>query len=396
MKMSREGYKMTELGEIPQEWIPDTLGNCLSKIVGGGTPSRDNEQFYQGEIPWATVKDLDNKFYKDDTIEHITLDAINNSASNLIPIGKIIVATRMGLGRGFINTAEMAINQDLKALFPKDNIDTRYLLHWFLNQAKNIESMGKGSTVKGIRLEELRALPIAIPTFTEQQKISDILSTVDQQIEQTDALIEKTKELKKGLMQRLLTKGIGHTEFRDTEIGQIPKGWEVKKLEEIVQICYGKNQKEVETEDGIYKILGTGGVIGNTNNYLWDKPSVLIGRKGTIDKPMYIEEPFWTVDTLFYTKVNEGYVAKWLYYYLNKIDLKKYNEATGVPSLSVAVLNTILVLVPPFKEQQKISKILSAVDSDIDIYESKKNKLENAKKALMNHLLTGKIRVLVQ
>ena len=154
------------------------------------------------------------------------------------------------------------------------------------------------------------------------------------------------------------------------------------------KLINGKSQKEVETENGIYKILGTGGVIGYTNEYLWNKPSVLIGRKGTIDKPMYIEEPFWTVDTLFYTKINNENNVKWIYYYLNNIDLKKYNEATGVPSLSVNNLNNIKVITPSLKEQEKIAEILSTVDKQIDNTEKLIQKNEDLKKGLMQQLLT--------
>ena len=114
--------------------------------------------------------------------------------------------------------------------------------------------------------------------------------------------------------------------YKETELGVIPQDWEVSKLREIVEICYGKSQKTVEDVNGVYKILGTGGEIGRTNSFLWDKPSVLIGRKGTINKPMYIEEPFWTVDTLFFTKVKENSFGKWLYYYLNKINATILNN----------------------------------------------------------------------
>ena len=180
--------------------------------------------------------------------------------------------------------------------------------------------------------------------------------------------------------------------YKMTELGEIPEEWEVKKLKDIANICYGKSQKEIETDDGKYKILGTGGVIGYTNDFLWNQPSVLIGRKGTIDKPQYIEEPFWTVDTLFYTKISKNYIAKWFYYYLDNINLKKYNEATGVPSLSVANLNTINIITPTYKEQEKIASILSSVDEKIEEYENKKEKLEELKKGLMQQLLTGKIK----
>ena len=95
-------------------------------------------------------------------------------------------------------------------------------------------------------------LNIIIPPLPEQKKIASILSKVDEQIELTDNLIEKTKDLKKGLMQNLLTKGIGHTEFKETEIGKIPMGWEVKSLKSIAEICYGKNQKSIEEINGKY------------------------------------------------------------------------------------------------------------------------------------------------
>lgn len=176
--------------------------------------------------------------------------------------------------------------------------------------------------------------------------------------------------------------------YKMTELGEIPEEWEVKKLKDIANICYGKSQKEIETDDGKYKILGTGGVIGYTNDFLWNQPSVLIGRKGTIDKPQYIEEPFWTVDTLFYTKISKNYIAKWFYYYLDNINLKKYNEATGVPSLSVANLNTINIITPTYKEQEKIVSILSSVDEQIDNVDALIEKNKELKKGLMQTLLT--------
>ena len=176
--------------------------------------------------------------------------------------------------------------------------------------------------------------------------------------------------------------------YKMTELGEIPEDWKIRKLKDIANICYGKSQKEVEMPNGKYKILGTGGIIGYTNDFLWDKPSVLIGRKGTINKPQYIEEPFWTVDTLFYTKINKEYVAKWFYYYLNNINLKKYNEATGVPSLSASNLNSIKIIVPTYEEQEKIVSILSTVDEQIDNVDALIEKNKELKKGLMQTLLT--------
>src|SRR5699024_1085137 len=131
------------------------LDRIVEKIVGGGTPSREKIEFYNGNIPWATVKDLNN-IYIDKTKEYITEKAISESSANLIEKCNVIIATRMALGKAFINTVDMAINQDLKALYPKPFVNNIFLLYALLSKASEIERQGSGTTVKGIRLEVLK------------------------------------------------------------------------------------------------------------------------------------------------------------------------------------------------------------------------------------------------
>jgi len=171
----------------------------------------------------------------------------------------------------------------------------------------------------------------------------------------------------------------------------VPDGWEIKALKDILTIQYGKDQKEVESEDGKYPILGSGGVIGYTNYFLYDQASVLIGRKGTINNPQYMETPFWTVDTLFYSHIKNNNVPKWVYYVFQSINWNSYNEASGVPSLSTSNINKIEILRPPQKEQEKIAKILSALDKNIENTNRIIEKEKNIKKALMQELLTNGI-----
>jgi type I restriction enzyme, S subunit len=173
----------------------------------------------------------------------------------------------------------------------------------------------------------------------------------------------------------------------------IPDGWELKKIGSILKVKHGKNQKDVEIENGKYPILGTGGVIGRTNTYLYDKPSVLIGRKGTIDRPQYMETPFWTVDTLFYTEIKNNYHPKWLYYKFCSIPWKKYNEATGVPSLSASTIQSIKIEVPSINEQEKIAEILSTLDKAIELKEKLINQKKELKEGLSQKLLTGEKRL---
>ena len=142
-------------------------------------------------------------------------------------------------------------------------------------------------------------------------------------------------------------------------------------LGDLVKIKYGKNQKKVQDDDnGKYPIYGTGGLIGYSIEYLYDKPSVLIGRKGSIEKVRYIDEPFWTVDTLFYTEVNEEIVIpKFLYYIMSQINLGRYNEGTSIPSLRTETLNRLDLPIPYLDYQNRVLSILSSIDKKIEINE---------------------------
>ena len=132
------------------------------------------------------------------------------------------------------------------------------------------------------------------------------------------------------------------------------------KLKDIVEICYGKSQKQIEVKNSDIPILGTGGIIGYASKYLYDKESVLIGRKGTINMPFFINKPFWTIDTLFYTKINESIVIpKYLYYLLCTIGLDKYSEGAAVPSLTTKTLYEIELNVHSMIEQQHIVNTIS-------------------------------------
>ena len=151
---------------------------------------------------------------------------------------------------------------------------------------------------------------------------------------------------------------------------------QVYKLEELVKIKYGKNQKDVMSENGSYPIYGTGGLMGFATNYLYDKPSVLIGRKGTINKVKYVEEPFWTVDTLFYTIVNDQIVIpKFLYYLMSMLNLDNLNEGTTIPSLRTETLNRLEFDIPSLDMQEKILCYLNILDEKITINNSINNNL---------------------
>ena len=154
-------------------------------------------------------------------------------------------------------------------------------------------------------------------------------------------------------------------------------------LSDLATIKYGKNQKKVLSENGNIPIYGTGGLMGYATTALYDKPSVLIGRKGTIGKVKYVEHPFWTVDTLFYTIVNTDIVLpKYLYYVMSLIDLNNYNEGTTIPSLITETLNRLEFDIPSLVEQETILSCLNPIDEKIALNNAINNNLEQQAQAI--------------
>ena len=154
-------------------------------------------------------------------------------------------------------------------------------------------------------------------------------------------------------------------------------------LSDLATIKYGKNQKKVLSDSGTVPIFGTGGLMGFATTSLYDKPSVLIGRKGTIGKVKYVEQPFWTVDTLFYTIINTDLVIpKYLFYVMSLIDLNNYNEGTTIPSLRTETLNRLEFDIPDLEGQRKILSCLNPIDEKIELNNAINNNLEQQAKAL--------------
>lgn len=151
--------------------------------------------------------------------------------------------------------------------------------------------------------------------------------------------------------------------YKQTEVGVIPEDWEVKAFGDLLTIRHGRNQREVEVKDGTIPILASGGQIGTASIAIYDKPSILIGRKGTINKPKYIDKPFWTVDTLFYSEVSPKNNARFLYYTFCRIDWMQFNEASGVPSLNASTIEAVQIACPPLPEQRAIAEALADADA---------------------------------
>ena len=267
-------------------------------------------------------------------------------------------------------------------------MDVRYL-YSYLNAKLEIDlkAQAQSSAMSYIRLPMLEDYLIPLPPLAEQRKIAEILRTWDEAIETAEAELKAKQERKRWLMAKLF--GLGTAGL--SKLGA--SDWTVRRLGDILEIHHGKNQREVENPEGRYPILGTGGVIGRTNEFLHDKPSVLIGRKGTIDRPQYMDTPFWTIDTLFYTSISDRAIPRFIFYVFCTINWQQYNAATGVPSLAASTIESIKIQLPPLAEQRKIADILNAVDADAEVIDYRIETLRTQKRGLMQKLLTGEVRV---
>jgi type I restriction enzyme S subunit len=224
----------------------------------------------------------------------------------------------------------------------------------------------------------MQPLEVWLPQIDEQEKVGEFLSKITEKIDKQKTLIEHLKKYKRGLLDAVFNQKIHVT--KDNE------EWQECRIGDILKILHGRDYKDYQAPDGEYPVLGTGGIIDHATKYLCDWACVLIGRKGTIDKPQYMDTPFWTVDTLFYSKPEAFHNPKFQYYLFQTINWKKYNEASGVPSQSSSTIEGISVYVPNLKTQETIARLFSNVDELIEKQTSILSQLQESKKGLLQQL----------
>lgn len=250
---------------------------------------------------------------------------------------------------------------------------------------KQIQKEAQGTKVLSISATRISKINIYYPKSPiEQKKIADCLSSLDELITAHTEKLETLKTYKKGMMQNLFPQGGQNVpKFRFKEFEKDGE-WKKKSFDKLFEIGNGRDYKHLNK--GKIPVYGTGGYMLSVDDFLYDGESACIGRKGTIDKPMFLEGKFWTVDTLFYTHSFKECLPKFIFYIFQNIDWKKHNEAGGVPSLSKANIYRIEVLTPKPNEQQKIVDILTSLDDLIKEQNDHVEELKLHKKALMQGL----------
>ena len=406
MKKVRDGYKITELGEIPSDWNIMKLSE-VAEIVMGQSPdsssyndTEDGVAFFQGKTEFGRINPVVKKWCNNPTKISKPLD--------------ILISVRAPVGDVNINNIEACIGRGLGAIRATSSSNYKYLYYAIQKYNNQLKKASQGSTFEAINSNDLKGLKLPIPHIDEQEKIASILSTVDEQIDNVDALIEKNKELKKGLMQTLLTKGIGHTKFKKTEIGEIPEEWKVVKLGEVCDFKQGfqipRSEQILECKEGYIRYLYITDFFSDNNKlfikesrkYYYIEPrDIAIANTGNTCGKAFRGATGVLSNNMFKifndkNRISDNYLWSYLNsdYYWN--ELSKYFNTAGQPHVGHKNMSQLKIAIPnKLIEQEKIASILSEVDKKIEEYENKKQKLEELKKGLMQQLLTGMIRVTV-
>ncbi|MDK0736285.1 restriction endonuclease subunit S [Clostridium perfringens] len=423
-KEVREGYKMTELGKIPNEWQIKNLEEIL--VLGPQNGIYKHKNFYNGSKNYIIqLGDFYscNKYLRFNNLSGIEL---NNNEIELYKLnaGDLII-NRVSKAIDGVGRIKIVLNCDKVIVYESNliraSLNKQEVIPEFIYYVSEgtvfrglIMKMAKVSNQTSISQHDIKLIKIALPTISEQKKIISILSTVDEQIENTEKLIQKNQELKKGLMQQLLTKGIGHTEFKKTELGIIPKKWRLKKIDEIGKVITGNTPKTTEKDNYGDEFLwvspfdmGSSKYIKNTNKMLskkgFDKarklPSgaVLVTCIGsTIGKIGIATNELSTNQQINSIICNEDVDSEFIYYAIdyNFSKYSNYISNQAVPIINKSTFGEFLIQIPELKEQNKVAKILSKVDDNIEKQLNKKKKLEILRNGLMQQLLTGNIRVI--
>ncbi|EAI5630349.1 restriction endonuclease subunit S [Campylobacter lari] len=287
----------------------------------------------------------------------------------------------------------------------------KYLMSYYsyLFQIKNVQKFlkiyayGIMEIRESIDYLDFKKMSLPVPPLKEQEQIANFLDEKCEQIknfiEKKEKLINLLKEQKQALINETITKGLDkNVNFKDSGIewlGEIPQHWEIRKLKYLATIYNGKDQSYITSDDGIFPIYGSGGIIGKTHRFLYDQQSVLLGRKGTIDKPLFVEIPFWTIDTMFYTKISCSTYPKYFYYLCLTIDFKTYISGSAIPSMTQSDLIEIIFPFAPLKEQEQIANFLDEKCGKIDLLIEKTEKqiklIKEYKTTLINQAICGRI-----
>lgn len=373
-----EGFKMTELGPLPEDWRVVAFSEAVLNERFGVGKVRQQEYQKAGRFP---IVDQGQKLIAG------YWDRLEDVYQGPLPV--IIFGDHTRVFK-FVDFPFVCGADGTKILVPDISKFFPAFLYFALTR---LEIPNRGYNRHFSLLREQR---LPCPPLPEQRAIAHVLRTVQRAKEATERVIQATQELKKSLMYYLFTYGSVPIEeaekvpLKETEIGLVPEHWEVVRLGEVATVKYGKARPKTQ---GNVPVIGSGGIYGWTATSLVDFPTLVIGRKGTAGEVWLVECPCWPSDTTFYLDWKKRVNVRFLFNYLHSNKPSGEHAKTTLPSLQRHDVEALLIPFPPLLEQGEICLILRAVDKKLQAEEARKQALEELFKTLLYNLMTGKIRV---
>ncbi|MGV0998018.1 MAG: restriction endonuclease subunit S [Fluviibacter sp.] len=366
-------------------WSVRQLGE-LCDVVGGGTPSKDKAEYYSGDIPWATVRDMRNDLITA-TEFCITNDAVNSSSTKVIPSGNIVIATRVGLGKVCLLGQNTAINQDLRGVIPRnpERLSSRFLFWWFKSVADKIVSEGTGATVQGVKLPFIKSLLVPDLPHSEQHRIVAILDAAFADIATAKANAEKNLQNARAIFEGHLFSIQGDQSF----------------LGAFVDIKTGKLDANAATENGQYPFFTCAKETYSIDTYAFDQEAILLAGNNAVGdfNVKHYDGKFNAYQRTYVISISEESKLsyRFLYYQMLK-SLKRFKEQSvgaGTKFLKLDMIKNLEILLPDLKNQYQIvlqlDSLLEETQSLESIYQQKLTALDELKKSLLHQAFSGQL-----
>lgn len=329
-------WKETEIGRLPSHWVVGVFEKDLKiqgRIGWKGYKTSDLVPFGPYVVGGAEIKSsifLDLK-----NAQCLSRVKYEESPEIMLKDGDVLLVTRGNLGEvGYYHKmyGEGTINPSV-IILNNFNGDSKFLFYYLISKQgnSNVMSLASGSSVPAIYQGDVKTLRYPRPPIEEQAEISKVAFSIDLKI---DLLHRQNTTLEQ----------MAETLFRKWFVYEAKEEWEDGRLRNLIVVKYGKDHKKLI--DGKIPVIGSGGIMRYANKALYEKESVLIPRKGSLNNVMYIDEPFWTVDTMFYTEMKRPNIAKFIYHFVKDLDLASMNVGSAVPSLTTELLNNMPIDIP--------------------------------------------------
>lgn len=371
-------------------WQTKKLGDIVT-IVSGGTPDTSNPAFWGGDVQWITPSEITKigRLITDPTEKQITALGLQSSSAVLIPENSIILCSRATIGECAINTYPITTNQGFKNLIAKKEVDYKFLYYWVKANTKSLKRISSGSTFLEFSKNDIEKQKINLPEKPEQERIVGVLEVWDEYIEKLEQKIALKEQLKKGLMQQLLT--------GKRRLPGFKKDWQTVKLGSISRIKTGGKDNQNKVANGTYPFFVRSPQIERINSYCFDGEAILVPGEGNIGKIFhYINGKFDYHQRVYgITHFADNVSVRYIYYFFVKNfarQAEKHSVKATVDSLRLPTFSNFIINLPSLDEQLAIVKVLDGLAEEVKLSENKLKKINKQKKYLLKNLITGAIR----